>query len=44
MSKKLHVDYLKKVQKTSKFDKDFIKNSTEDSDEELFIDVNVQYP
>ena len=32
------------VENTSQFNKDFIKNNNEDSDEEYFRKVDVQYP
>ena len=42
MSRKLHVDSFKWVENTSEFNKDFINNCNEDSDEEHFIEVYFQ--
>ena len=37
------VDGFKWVENTSQFNKDFIKNYNEDSDDGYFLDVDVQY-
>ena len=44
MSQKLPVNKLKWINDTSKFKEDFIKNYNEESDEEYFLEVDVQYP
>ena len=43
MSKKLPVDGFKWDGNASEFNKDFIKNYNEDSDEGYFLEANVQY-
>ena len=43
MSQKLPVDGLKWVENTSQFSKYFIENYNEDSDEEHFLEADVQY-
>ena len=40
---KLPVTKFEWIEDTSKFNKDFIKNYNEDSDEEYFLEVDVQY-
>ena len=44
MSQKLSVNNFKWIEETSQFDKDFIKNFNEESDEGCFLEVDVQYP
>ena len=43
MSQKLQVNDFDGIKDTSQFNKDFIKNYNEESDEGYFIDVNDQY-
>ena len=43
MSQKLPVNAFKLVENTSQFIKDFIENYNEDSDEDYFLEVEVQY-
>ena len=43
MSQKLPVNTFKLVEKTSQFVKDFMENYNEDSDEDYFLEVEVQY-
>ena len=42
-SQKLPLNGIKCVKNTSEFDKDFLKNYNEDSDEGYFLEVDVQY-
>ena len=44
MIKPLAVDGFKFVKYVSKIDKDFIKNSNEDSDKGYILEVDVEYP
>ena len=44
MSQKLPVNKFEWIEDTSKFNKDFIKNYNEESDEGYFLEVDVQYP
>ena len=44
MWQKLPVNNFEWLKETSQFNKDFIKNYNEESDEEYFLDVDVQYP
>ena len=44
MSRKLLLGNFKWVGKTYQFNKDFIENYKEDSDEGYFLEVDVQYP
>ena len=44
MSQKLPVNGFKWVENTSQFDEDFIESYDEESDEEHFRKVDVQYP
>ena len=44
MSQKVPVNGFKWVEYTSQFNKDFIENYNEDSDEGYFLEVDVQYP
>ena len=44
MSQKLPVNNFESIEDTSQFNKDFIKNYNEDSDEVHFLEVDVQYP
>ena len=44
MSRKLLLGNFKWVGKTYQFNKDFIENYNEDSDEGYFLEVDVQYP
>ena len=44
MSQKLHVNNFEWIKDTSQFNKDFVKNYDEESDEEYFLEVDVQYP
>ena len=43
MSQKLPVNAFKLVENTSQFIKDFMENYNEDSDEDYFLEVEVQY-
>ena len=43
MSQKLPVNNFKRKKDTSQFNEDFIKNCNEESDEEYYVDVDVQY-
>ena len=43
MSQKLQVNDFEGIKDTSQFNKDFIKNYNEESDEGYFLDVNDQY-
>ena len=43
MSQKLPIDGFKLGENTSQFDKDFIENYIEDSNERYFLEVYVQY-
>ena len=43
MSQKLPVNRFEWIEKTSQFNEDFIKNYNEESDEEYFLEVDVQY-
>ena len=42
-SQKLPANGIKCVENTSRFDKDFMKNYNEDSDEGYFLEVDVPY-
>ena len=44
MSQKLPLDGFKWVEETCQFNEDFIKSYNEDSDEEYFLEVHVEYP
>ena len=44
MSQKLPVQGFERVENRSQFDKDSIKNYSEDTDEGYFLEVDVQYP
>ena len=44
MSQKFPVHKFEWIKDISKFNKDFIKNYNEESDEENFLEVDVQYP
>ena len=44
VSEKLPIDAFLWVENTSQFSKDFIEKYNEDSDEEYFVEVDVQYP
>ena len=44
MSQKLPVNKFEWIKNTSKFNKDFIKNYNEKSDEGYFLEIDVQYP
>ena len=44
MSQKLPVNNFKWIWDTSQFNKDFIKNYNEESNEGYFLEVDVQYP
>ena len=44
MSQKLPVNGFKWVENTCQFDEDFIKSYDEESDEEYFLKVDLQYP
>ena len=44
MSEKLPVDSFKWVENASQFDKDFIENYNEDSDEGYILEIDIQYP
>ena len=44
MSQKVSVNDFKWVEDTSKFNEDFIKYHNNESDEEYFLGVDVQYP
>ena len=44
MPQNLPVNNFEWIEETSQFNKDFIKNYNEESDEEYFLDVDVQYP
>ena len=44
MLQKLPVDGLKWVENTSQYNKDFVEQYNEDSDEGYFFEVDVQYP
>ena len=44
VSQKLPVNGFKWVENTSQFDEDFIESYDEESDEEYFLKVDVQYP
>ena len=44
MSQKLPVQGFERVENRSQFDKDSIKNYSEDTDEGCFLEVDVQYP
>ena len=44
MSQKLPLNNFESIEDTSQFNKDFIKNYNEDSDEVYFLEVDVQYP
>ena len=44
MSKKLLVNYFKWIEDISEFNKDFIKSYNDESDEEYFLEVGIQYP
>ena len=43
MSQKLPVNDFEWIKDTSQFNKDFIKNYNEESDEGYFLDVDVKY-
>ena len=43
MSQKLPVNSFERIKDTSQFNEDFIKNYNEKSDEEYFLEVDVQY-
>ena len=43
MLQKLSVNNFDWIKDTSRFNEDFIKNYNEESDEEYFLEVNVQY-
>ena len=43
MSQKLPVNNFEWIKDTSQFNKDFIKNYNEESDEGYFLEVDVQY-
>ena len=40
---KLHVNDFKWVESTSQFNKDFIENQNNDSDEKYFLEIDVKY-
>ena len=40
---KLHVNDFKWVESTSQFNKDFIENHNNDSDEKYFLEIDVKY-
>ena len=44
MSQKLPVNIFEWIKDASQFNEDFIKNYNEESDEEYFLEVDVQYP
>ena len=44
MSQKLPVNNFEWIEDTSQFNKDFIKNYNEESDEGYFLEIDVQYP
>ena len=44
MSQEIPVNKFKWIEDTSPFNKDFIKNYNEESDEGYFLEVDVQYP
>ena len=44
MSQKLPVNNFEWIENTSQFNEDFIKNYNDESDEEYFLEVDVQYP
>ena len=44
ISQKLLVNSFEWIEETSQFDKDFIKNFNEESDEGCFLELDVQYP
>ena len=44
MLEKLPVINFEWIEDTSQFNKDFIKNYNEESDEEYFLEVDIQYP
>ena len=43
MSQKLPVNKFERIEETSQFNEDFIKNYNEESDEGYFLEVDVQY-
>ena len=43
MLQKLPVNNFEQIKDTSRFNEDFIKNYNEESDEEYFLEVDVQY-
>ena len=44
MSQKLPVNKLESIEDTSQFNEDFIQSFNEQSDEEYFVEVDIQYP
>ena len=44
MSQKLPVNNCERIKYTSQFNKDFVKNYNEESDEGHFLEVDIQYP
>ena len=43
MSQKLTVNNFERIIDTSQFNEDFMKNYNEESDEEYFLEIDVQY-